>query len=204
MDLNSFGISNMPEPPSVGDAPTVNNSPNAGKNSAAEQGVEIPMGWKPTASEPVPVVRCTANSSTSGERCKRWSIRGTTVCASHGGRLPSVVEHSAAVVESARLNLMGMAEDAAEVIRELLQPGTTEAIRLKAAENVLNRTGIKEALEMKIEVENKVSPSEDIFSKIAIMRERNKAAEEEIVDAEEVEADEIESAQPDIQSNENS
>lgn len=192
----------MPEPPALDEGSS--KSPSAGKNSAAEQGLEIPMNWKPTASEPVPVVRCKATSTTTGERCKRWSIRGTTVCQSHGGRLPNVVEHSAAVVESARLNLMGMAEDAAEVIRELLQPGTTEAIRLKAAENVLNRTGIKEALEMRIEVENKVSPAEDILSKIAIMRERNKAAEEEIVDAEEVEAEEIESAQPLIQSNENS
>lgn len=205
MELNSFGIENMPEPPSMTEEETVNRSPNAGNNSAAEQGVEIPKGWKPTIDAPIPVVRCRATSTTSGERCKRWSIRGTTVCASHGGRLPNVIEHSAASVESARLDLMGLAGDAVEVIKEfLLNPATTEATRLKAAENVLNRTGIKEALEMKIEVENKVSPAEDILSKIAIMRERNKAAEEEIVDAEEVESDEIESAQPDIQSNENS
>lgn len=186
MISNPFAQNDMPEPPSLDDETPVSKSPSAGKTSAAEQGLEIPMGWKPTASEPVPVVRCTANASTTGERCKRWSIRGTTVCAKHGGQLPSVIEHSNAVVESARMNLMGMAEDAVDVIRELLQPGTSEQVRLKAAENVLNRTGIKEAIEMKVEVTNAASPSEDILKKLEIMRERVIASqaeeEEELVD----------------------
>lgn len=186
MISNPFSQNDMPEPPSLDDETPVSKSPSAGKTSAAEQGLEIPMGWKPTASEPVPVVRCTANASTTGERCKRWSIRGTTVCAKHGGQLPSVIEHSNAVVESARMNLMGMAEDAVDVIRELLQPGTSEQVRLKAAENVLNRTGIKEAIEMKVEVTNAASPSEDILKKLEIMRERVIASqaeeEEELVD----------------------
>lgn len=190
MISNPFAQNDMPEPPSLDDETPVSKSPSAGKTSAAEQGLEIPMGWKPTASEPVPVVRCTANASTTGERCKRWSIRGTTVCAKHGGQLPSVIEHSNAVVESARMNLMGMAEDAVDVIRELLQPGTSEQVRLKAAENVLNRTGIKEAIEMKVEVTNAASPSEDILKKLEIMRERVIASqaeeEEELVDEGEI------------------
>lgn len=194
MISNPFAPNDMPEPPSLDDEEPVNNSRNAGKNSAAEQGLEIPMGWKPTASEPVPVVRCTANASTTGERCKRWSIRGTTVCAKHGGQLPSVIEHSNAVVESARMNLMGMAEDAVDVIRELLQPGTSEQVRLKAAENVLNRTGIKEAIEMKVEVTNAASPSEDILKKLEIMRERVIASQaeeaEELIDEGEIDAEE--------------
>lgn len=165
----------MPEPPSLDEF--VNNSRNAGKNSAAEQGLEVPMGWKPTITEPVPVVRCTATSTTSGERCKRWSIRGTTVCQTHGGRLPSVIEHSQAVVESARLRLMGLADDAVEVLHDLIQPGTPDAIRLKAAENVLNRTGIKEALEFKVEVTNNNSPSEGILKTLEIMRQRSLAAQ---------------------------
>lgn len=179
-----MGISNpfddqtaTPEPPSLDEL--INRSSNAGKNSAAEQGLEIPMGWKPTPTEPVPVVRCTATSTTSGERCKRWSIRGTTVCQTHGGRLPSVIEHSQAVVESARLRLMGLADDAVEVLYDLVQPGVPDAIRLKAAENVLNRTGIKEALEFKVEVTNNSSPSEGILKTLEIMRQRSLAAQAE-------------------------
>lgn len=189
--LNPFDQLTMPEPPSIDDEVAESRSPSAGKTSAAEQGLEIPMGWKPTAAEPVPVVRCTANASTTGERCKRWSIRGTTVCAKHGGQLPTVQEHSNAVVEAARMNLMGMAEDAVDVLRELIQPGTSEAVRLKAAENILNRTGIKEALDINVEVTNKVSPSEAIFESLQTMRERVEKQRAEEAEAEELEFEEI-------------
>jgi hypothetical protein len=91
------------------------------------------------------------------------------------------------VVEAARMNLMGMAEEAVDVLHELLQPGTSEAIRLKAAENILNRSGVKEALEMKVEVTNGANPSDDIFKKLQIMRERTTPAlEEDIIDAEDL------------------
>lgn len=175
---NPFDESTMPEAPSIDDEP-VNRSPNAGKNSAAEQGVEIPSGWKPTVENPVPVVRCKATSTTSGERCKRWSIRGTTVCQSHGGRLPNVIEHSQAVVESARLRLFGLAEQAVDVLEDLSQPGTSDAIRLKAAELILNRAGLKDAVELKVEVTQGVSPSEDILKKLSIMRDRITASSED-------------------------
>ena len=174
---NPFDESTMPEAPSIDDDNTPK-SPSAGKNSAAEQGVEIPMNWKPTAAEPVPVVRCKATSTTTGERCKRWSIRGTTVCQTHGGRLPSVVEHSQAVVESARLRLFGLAEQAVDVLEDLSQPGTSDQIRLKAAELILNRAGLKDAVELKVEVTHGQSPSEDILKKLQIMRDRITAADE--------------------------
>jgi hypothetical protein len=174
-------MDDLPEPPTT--------SPSHGKNSAAEQGLEIPMGWKPTASEPVPVVRCKANSSTTGERCKRWSIRGTTVCAKHGGQLPSVVEHAQAVVESARLRLMGMADDAVEVLYDLVQPGVSDQIRLNAAKEILNRSGLNEAI--KVEVEHStVSQAEEIHKKLAVMRDRFLASqakdEEELEDQGEI------------------
>lgn len=152
----------LPDPPG---------SSNAGKNSAAEQGVEIPMNWTPTATEPIPVVRCKATSTTSGERCKRWSIRGTTVCQSHGGRLPNVVEHAQAVVESARLRLMGLADDAVDVLNDLVQPGVSDQIRLNAAKEILNRSGINEAIKVEVEHSN-VSATDEINKKLKLMRER--------------------------------
>lgn len=179
----------IPEVPDL--TPPVNNSPSAGKNSAAEQGLEIPMGWKPTVAEPVPVVRCTSNSSTTGERCKRWSIRGTTVCQTHGGRLPNVIEHSQAVVESARLRLFGLAEDAVDAVADLVQVGTSDAIRLKAAEMILNRTGLKDAMEIQVEVKETANLSEEINKRLAIMRERRLAAEKEAAEAELIDEGEI-------------
>jgi hypothetical protein len=187
--FNPFDQDTMPEPPPLEDEP-VNKSRNVGKNSAHEQGLEIPMGWKPTIAEPVPVVRCKATSTTTGERCKRWSIRGTTVCQTHGGRLPNVVEHAEAVREAARLRLFGLADDAVEFLEELMQPGVADAVRLKAIENVLNRSGLKEAVEFKVEVTNNASPSEDIFKKLQIMRERVAPELEDLGEKEKEESDE--------------
>ena len=198
--FNPFDPDTMPEAPAIDGEEPVNRSYNAGKNSAAEQGLEIPMNWKPTNDAPIPVVRCKATSTTSGERCKRWSIRGATVCQIHGGRLPNVVDHANAVVESARLRLYGMADDAAEVLNELIQPGVADALRLKAAESILNRAGLKDSVDINVEVTHNEKPSEGILKSLAIMRERNEEAarrkaaeeaeEEEILEAEEVTEDE--------------
>lgn len=40
-------------------------------------------------SEPVDR-RCTARSSRTGDRCKRWAVKGATVCPAHGARAPQV------------------------------------------------------------------------------------------------------------------
>lgn len=164
---------------------TPNRSSNAGKNSAAEQGLEIPMGWKPTAKEPVPVVRCSATASTTGERCQRWSLRGTTVCRKHGGQLPTVRETAEAVVESARMELMGMADDAVDVIRDLMKAGVADQVRLKAAENVLNRTGLKDAEEVKVEVTH-VSSADTIAKRLEAIASRMKPKEPELEDEGEI------------------
>jgi hypothetical protein len=183
MTLGSIMISNpfsndstMPEAPLLDGEEVLPKSPSAGKTSPAEQGLEVPMGWKPTHNEPVPVVRCIGTASTTGERCKRWSLRGTNVCRKHGAQLPNVRDHAEAVVESARLQLMGMADDAVEVLSDLMKAGVADAVRLKAAETVLTRAGIKDAISLDVEVTHNVSLSEDIGKRLEIMRQRQLAA----------------------------
>ena len=177
----------LPPPP-----PQLNMSSNAGKNSAAEQGTVIPMGWKPTASEPVAVIRCTGTASTTGEQCKRWSLRGTNVCTKHGGQLPSVREHAEAVVESARMRLMGMADDAVDGLEDLIAIGTAPQIRLAAIKEVLDRSGVKGGPDLSVEVTHSVSYKDEIFNRLKEIKERKEAMEkskaellgEDIVDAE--------------------
>ncbi|UDL16694.1 hypothetical protein SEA_ATUIN_1 [Arthrobacter phage Atuin] len=172
MFQNPFAPDNdLPEPPE-NDLIQPSRSPSAGKTSPAEQGLEVPAGWKPTAAEPVPVVRCHGIASTTGERCKRWSLRGTTVCRKHGAQLQNVRDHADAVVESARLQILGMADDAVDVLADLIKTGVRDDIRLKAAESILNRSGIKDAIEMKVEVKTNNSAAEDIQKKLAVMAER--------------------------------
>jgi hypothetical protein len=180
----------MPEPPLLDEEEFISRSPSAGKTSPAEQGLEVPMGWKPTHNEPVPVVRCIGIASTTGERCRRWSLRGTNVCRKHGAQLPNVRDHAEAVVESARLQLMGMADDAVEVLSDLMKAGVADAVRLKAAETVLTRSGIKDGVTFEVEVTHNVSLAGEIGKKLEIMRQRQITAEKEAAEAEQALIDE--------------
>jgi hypothetical protein len=142
-----------------------------GKVSAAQQGLNIPAGWKPTIAEPVPVVRCTGkirSGPRQGERCTKWGIRGATLCIGHGGQLPNVKEHALAVVEAARMRMIGLADEAIDAIEDLVtNPTTSGQVRLKAATEILDRIGVKGAPDLAITVEHSVSPSETIAKKLA-------------------------------------
>lgn len=176
-------MNNIPPPPPM---PIV--SPSAGMNSPGEQGTNIPANWTPTIAKPVPVVRCTYIKN-DGDQCTKWSIRGATVCVKHGGSLPNVKKHAQEVVMAAKVRLMNMAPDAMDVLYDLLQPGTGEGIRLKAATEVLDRAGLKAGMEIAVTVENKNSPLEEINKRLAIMAERFDESEvdEDVEDAEIVE-----------------
>lgn len=164
-----------------------NLSTNAGKNSAHEQGVDVPTTWKPSIAEPVPVVRCTANSFSTGERCKKWSLRGTTVCVKHGAQLTNVREHAEAVVDAARMRIMGMADDAVDGLEDLIQVGTAPQIRLAAIKEVLDRAGLKGGPDLSVEVTHTVSYKDEISNRLKDIKERKaqlEKAKEEIMDAE--------------------
>ncbi len=78
---------------------------------------------------------------------------------------------------------MGMAEDAAEYLEDLLKPGVADAVRLKAIEMVLNRAGIKDAITFEVEITHNINPSVEIEKKIEIMRQRQLAAAKEAEEA---------------------
>jgi hypothetical protein len=71
-----------------------------------------------------------------------------------------------------------MADDAAEYLGELMKPGVPDAIRLKAIENVLNRSGIRDGMDLNVTVQNNSTAAEDIQKKLAVMAERMKPKEE--------------------------
>lgn len=171
-DLPGFA---QPEPPSIDDEGTTENrSTNAGKNSALEQGSNIPTGWKPTLDQPLPVVRCTGtvrNGDRAGQRCGRWSIQGHDKCMVHGGNLPNVQAAAQKKVEAAKLRLIEDADLAVDTLFELLKPGTADNVKLGAAKEILDRAGVKGAIDVNVEVKH-TNPSDDIFKKLAIMRER--------------------------------
>lgn len=142
--------------------------------SAAQQGSEIPVAWKPTPREPVPVSRC-SQIKKDGTRCKRWSLRGYHKCKSHAGPgalMPdgNVNKYREAVIESARLRLLDMADEALDTIWQLAQPGTAEAIRLKAATEVLDRAGVRGGFEVSVEGEITVSATDEIRKRLTELK----------------------------------
>ena len=112
----------------------------------------IEEGWEPSLDKPLPQMRCVAvvNSDTL-ERCGRWSVRGLSTCINHSGyeEFPSVRVYADTVVESARLRLMGMTDIALDALLDLLSPDTRQNVRLRAAEVVLDRSGVTKPAEKK-------------------------------------------------------
>lgn len=181
-DFSEFEESfSMPSDEEYEETEKVNRSRNAGNNSALEQGSDTPTGWKPSRSKPIPNMRCTGivrNGERKGERCGRWAIQGGVVCVKHGGRLPNVKAHAEAVVEAARMRLYGLADDAIDAIDDLVNnPQTAGAVRLKAAEMILDRVGIKGAPDLNVHVEVRTAPSEEIAKRLAGIASRLKPKE---------------------------
>lgn len=156
-----------------------------------QQGSNIPLGWRPSVEEPIPVVRC-VKIKKDGKQCNRWSLRGSTVCYVHGGKMPEVQKKAAAVVEAARLKLLGLSEEAVDVLDDLIKPGTPDAVRLKAAQDILDRAGLKGAVDVTLTVDHKVDAGSLIaerLDRIAGKSTDDDNDDEDIVDAE-VEDDE--------------
>lgn len=156
------------------------------KGSPEEQGSNIPLKWKPTLEHPVPVVRC-IKMKRDGTRCNRWSIRGITVCAVHGGKRPNMQKQAATIIEAARLKILGLADEAVDVLDDLIKPGTNDAIRLKAAQDILDRAGIKGTIDVNVEVEHRVNAGEIVAQRLARLAKKNADDAEDIIDAEFVE-----------------
>lgn len=162
----------------------MSNATNAGKTSALEQGQNVPMGWKPTAAEPIPPVRCTGtvrNGPRKGERCGKWSLVGATVCLVHGGHLPNVRKHAQDVKDEARRRLLGLAPDAIDVFENIIfSENAAPQFKIAAAKEILDRGGIvKENADLKVEIEHTVSPTVMIEEKLKIIAERRAQAEAE-------------------------
>lgn len=143
--------------------------------SAAEQGSNVPTGWKPTLSEPVPVVRCT-QIKRDGERCKKWSLRGYHKCIKHAGPqalMPdgNVQKHREAVLEAARLRMLDDADECLDVLADLRQVGTAEAIRLKAATEILDRVGLRAGVDIDVHVDVTDSPTDELRKRLTGLKE---------------------------------
>ena len=143
--------------------------------SPAQQDSNIPLGWKPTAKAPVPVMRCTQIKK-DGVRCGRLSLRGYHKCVKHAGpgakmENGNVNVYREAIIESAKLRLLDEVDPALDGLVALAQPGTAEQIRLKAYTEILDRAGIRGGFELSVEGEITVSSTDEIRKRLASLKE---------------------------------
>lgn len=104
--------------------------------------------------------RCSAHSSRTGERCRKWAVRGTQpgVCATHGANAPQVKRAARQRLEEAAdrmaAHLLGLAENA-----------SSEAIQLGATNSALDRAGLKAPSEVLLS-QSDPKPYEQVFEEI--------------------------------------
>lgn len=152
--------------------------------------------FRSTPLKPLPTFPCTQIVKSTGQPCKNMGVMGMlpdkAKCSSHGGKAPSVADKALARVEAARLKIFGTAEQAADVLESLLDPGTGEAVRLKAATEVLDRAGIRAGYELDLSGDIQVNHASEIQTRLAKLALGQKVLEvsddeEDIQDAEIVE-----------------
>ena len=109
--------------------------------------------------------RCTAHTH-AGAPCRRYAARGANVCRVHGGAAPQVVakarERLALAADTMARTLLGIAESA-----------ESEAVKLAAVKDALDRAGVPAKAEVAIELKPWEQLMGDIAGIATIPRDRH-------------------------------
>ena len=71
--------------------------------------------------------------------CKRWAMRGQSVCRSHGGGAPQARAKAEKALALAEAHLRGLAGPAVATLEDLVTNASSEAVRLGAARDLADR-----------------------------------------------------------------
>ena len=130
--------------------------------------------------------RCQAHRQRDMEPCGRWAMQGSNVCAIHGGKAPQVLA-------KARERLVMAADRMAEALLDMADESSSEAVKLNAIRDALDRAGITSKQEVSLELKPWEMLLQDISGIARISREEHRANPgRAIIDVDEV-------SQPDSQ-----
>lgn len=147
----------------------------------------------------IPRMRCTHTERrpVGDWQCGRPAMPGAEVCDMHGGEWISLDE-TKALIKAGHDRLVLASETAISTVVDLMENGVNEAVRLKAAEMVLDRTGFVPGMEISVSgsgTETGSSPADILRERLIRLSQVPPLPEEEpkpapdIVDAE-IEEDE--------------
>lgn len=80
----------------------------------------------------------------AGTPCQKSPIKGATVCRLHGGAAPQVKR-------AAKLRLLELVDPAIATLARIMATSPNEALRLKAADSILDRGGLPKGAQVTIE-----------------------------------------------------
>lgn len=121
---------------------------------------------------------CSARNHKTGEPCGNYAIKGSTVCLHHGGAAGHTRQAAAQRMIEMRLKAIGVVDGMLD------DPSLEPTIRLRAAQIVLDRTGLGPA--SKIEHEHEVKPYERLIKDATVVRDvaLPPGESDEVIDAE--------------------
>lgn len=99
-----------------------------------------------------PRVRCTYIRKTKkfGDwQCGHWSVYGSDRCEAHGGDLIDP-EETKSLIRNSQQKIFGASLAAVGTIVDIMQNSTNDATRLRAAETILNRSGLNENVDVSV------------------------------------------------------
>ena len=80
----------------------------------------------------------------AGKPCQKSPIKGGTVCRLHGGAAPQVKR-------AAKLRLLELVDPAIATLARIMATSDNEALRLKAADSILDRGGLPKGAQVTVE-----------------------------------------------------
>ena len=150
--------------------------------------------WHPTPSQPIRPSRCTGvvrSGPREGRRCGRTATLGTTVCESHGAQLPVVKKAAEDYLNRQRLRLIDASGELVDILLDLARTSTSDAVRLKATTEGLDRAGLRGGVEVDVSVGESADPGSILRERLATLKRRTVDGEVVIVNADDGGAREV-------------
>jgi hypothetical protein len=142
-----------------------------GYDSHLDYTIREKPGWKATPNKPLPRMRCT-HVNDKGHQCEKTAPMGSFVCIRHGAKMKENIEKQKEAIQKARMRITGMTDDALDVIQDIIESeDTNPQVRLKAAQDVLDRAGLKPGIDMNIDVNHHVDVVADLRNTLESMVE---------------------------------